>query len=989
MRRRWRSRVVLAIGVLAIAAGASWTFGEWRFEAGLARARGDLEAGRFEAARGWLASQPTGRPEDAEIAYLLGLCERRMGRPKAAVDDWSRVPLDSRLGGDAAEARRPPDRGTRSVRRGGGGPARPWRAGRSPAAARFRYALARLLFWEGRLDEMRRLSQEGWDSSPDRAGDLYDLWRIDHAPPTFEPIEAAVERAAAAAPDEDRVWLAPPTWRCTPADSMRRRGGSTPACRVAPTTRWSARPRLQWAQSTGRLDEVLQCLSHLPADRFTEEEVLSLRAWIAERRGRPDAERAALERLIERVPGNSRRWSGWRRWRSPPAIPTVPPRSVGEESEADRSQAKYYRTLEGPEPSAHAAELAALAEALGLGFDARAWWTLAARDHPGDPAVAAACARLGPPRPDRPAGGEGRRLTLAEVVNPDAVPAIAGPAEGRPPGAPPASTPTQPARARADSGCRRSATTPRRRASASSSTTADRPEGRSPRPPRAVSACSITTATAGSTSTSSRGGRSRPGDDASPDGDRLFRNRRRRHLRGRHRTLGHRRVARRLWPRRGRRRLRQRRPSRPVRHPLAVVCPLSQPGRRHVRGRHRTARAGRRSRLADLGRLRRPRRRRRPRPLRLPLPRLGPRAPDALPRARRGRTIVTIYCDSARLPGRCPITSSATTAAGSSTSPPRRDRRQRRPGPRRRGRRPRRRRPARPVRRQRHDGQLTSSTTWAGSGSRSRPRSRASPATPTGATRRAWASPAATSTATAGPTWPSPTSTASRPRSSGTSAAASSPTRPPRSAWPRRAGSCLGFGVAFLDANNDGRLDLAHRQRPRQSTTGPTVPLAMPLQLLLGGRGGRLTDITAAAGRRFWTSPISAEGWPSATSTTTAASTLLVTHRQRAAGLPAQPDARAAISLTFALEGTTVEPRRAWARGDRHWPAASSPGWRNAWAAAAIQSCDDPRLHFGLEAATRIERVEVRWPSGQVDRFRDLAVDRGYRLREGVASRRH
>ena len=29
-----------------------------------------------------------------------------------------------------------------------------------------------------------------------------------------------------------------------------------------------------------------------------------------------------------------------------------------------------------------------------------------------------------------------------------------------------------------------------------------------------------------------------------------------------------------------------------------------------------------------------------------------------------------------------------------------------------------------------------------------------------------------------------------------------------RSAWPRQAGYLLGFGVAFLDANNDGRLDL-------------------------------------------------------------------------------------------------------------------------------------------------------------------------------------
>ena len=79
---------------------------------------------------------------------------------------------------------------------------------------------------------------------------------------------------------------------------------------------------------------------------------------------------------------------------------------------------------------------------------------------------------------------------------------------------------------------------------------------------------------------------------------------------------------------------------RPVRDPLAVVCPVPQPGRRHVRGCHGQGRSGGRSRLAHLGRLRRPRRRRRPRPLRLPLHEvgrrrqpglLGPRRPDHLP----------------------------------------------------------------------------------------------------------------------------------------------------------------------------------------------------------------------------------------------------------------------------------------------------------------------------------------------------------------------
>ncbi len=46
-------------------------------------------------------------------------------------------------------------------------------------------------------------------------------------------------------------------------------------------------------------------------------------------------------------------------------------------------------------------------------------------------------------------------------------------------------------------------------------------------------------------------------------------------------------------------------------------------------------------------------------------------------------------------------------------------------------------------------------------------------------------------------------------------------------------------------------------------------------------------------------------------------------------------------------------------------------------------SAGDPRLHFGLGDARRINSLEVHWPSGRVDRYLDLPVDTGYLLREG------
>src|SRR5439155_3109515 len=63
----------------------------------------------------------------------------------------------------------------------------------------------------------------------------------------------------------------------------------------------------------------------------------------------------------------------------------------------------------------------------------------------------------------------------------------------------------------------------------------------------------------------------------------------------------------------------------------------------------------------------------------------------------------------------------------------------------------------------------------------------------------------------------------------------------------------LGFGITFLDVDNDGCLDLAtanghiHDLRPK-------VPYAMRAQLLAGDLKGRLTNITAQSGP-VWSVP--------------------------------------------------------------------------------------------------------------------------------------
>jgi hypothetical protein len=46
-------------------------------------------------------------------------------------------------------------------------------------------------------------------------------------------------------------------------------------------------------------------------------------------------------------------------------------------------------------------------------------------------------------------------------------------------------------------------------------------------------------------------------------------------------------------------------------------------------------------------------------------------------------------------------------------------------------------------------------------------------------------------------------------------------------------------------------------------------------------------------------------------------------------------------------------------------------------------SNNDKRIHFGLGAATKIDSVEVRWPSGLFERFENITVDAIHALKEG------
>jgi len=46
-------------------------------------------------------------------------------------------------------------------------------------------------------------------------------------------------------------------------------------------------------------------------------------------------------------------------------------------------------------------------------------------------------------------------------------------------------------------------------------------------------------------------------------------------------------------------------------------------------------------------------------------------------------------------------------------------------------------------------------------------------------------------------------------------------------------------------------------------------------------------------------------------------------------------------------------------------------------------SQNDLRVHFGLDKATKIDSLEIRWPSGKLEAIRDLEADKFYAVLEG------
>ena len=392
--QRWLKKGLLLAGLLSLA-WAGWRFlSVLRFERGLAWVKREAAQGRFHESRQWLAALPSAWSGDSEAAYWFGVCEHAEGHFEAAVAAWSRVPAEAPKGswaalssaralatdlGRFAEAEAMLDQ---LLERPG------------PTRAEARQTLTQLYFWEGRTDAVRRLIQAGWRQAPDRAGELRSLWMMDSSPPRIEAVRAVVDRAARSAPGDDRVWLARANLATQTgqfAEAARYLEACTQARPDDPAV-WIS--RLEWARASGHLAEAERTLPHVPAEQLSEAETIDLRAWLSARRGDLAEERRALEELVQCSPGATEALDrlaaiAWNSGQTGRAT-ELRRRKAGVDQVLDR----YRARLKGAVAVGSYGELAGLAETLGRWFEAAGWWTLASLQEPSNVALSEAQVRV-------------------------------------------------------------------------------------------------------------------------------------------------------------------------------------------------------------------------------------------------------------------------------------------------------------------------------------------------------------------------------------------------------------------------------------------------------------------------------------------------------------------------------------------------------------------------------------------------------------------
>jgi hypothetical protein len=198
----------------------------------------------------------------------------------------------------------------------------------------------------------------------------------------------------------------------------------------------------------------------------------------------------------------------------------------------------------------------------------------------------------------------------------------------------------------------------------------------------------------------------------------------------------------------------------------------------------------------------------------------------------------------------------------------------------------------------------------------------------------------------------------------------------------------VGFGTVFFDYDNDGHLDLAIANGHVLDNSGHYRPGAKTEQrkLLFRNDGGRFKEIGRDAGPGFAIEKIG-RSLAAADIDNDGDLDLLFTNNGDTVDLLRNMTGRENNALLVRLVGTRSNRSAVGAR--LLLTTGQVTQAREVKAGSSYLGQNDLRQHFGLGRATEVDRLEIRWPSGQVEVVANLAANQILTIIEGkgVASR--
>ena len=196
----------------------------------------------------------------------------------------------------------------------------------------------------------------------------------------------------------------------------------------------------------------------------------------------------------------------------------------------------------------------------------------------------------------------------------------------------------------------------------------------------------------------------------------------------------------------------------------------------------------------------------------------------------------------------------------------------------------------------------------------------------------------------------------------------------------------VGWGSAFFDMDNDGWLDLFVANGhvyPQVDSIPGGAPYREPIQLFRNNRDGTfenassvLADLPAESRRGAAFGDINNDGNVD----------VLVINVGSPPSLLLNTSGNSNHKVLFQLVGTKSNKMAIGARVIVK--SGELTQMNEVRAGGSYISQNDPRLHFGLGQQSKINQVDVRWPSGKTETLNDLAADWIYTVVEGSGIQR-